>query len=113
VAVLKEWLRLNAEEADYKKAIKTAEAALDQRVYEKYPQLTVAEIKTLVVEDKWLAALAVAVQGELERVSQGLTGRVRVLAERYAVPLPRLVEEVEMLSARVAEHLKQMGAVWN
>lgn len=113
VAVLKEWLRLNAEEADYKKAIKTAEAALDQRVYEKYPQLTAAEIKTLVVEDKWLAALAVAVQGELERVSQGLTGRVRVLAERYAVPLPRLVEEVEMLSARVAEHLKQMGAVWS
>ena len=50
-------------------------------------------------------------QGELDRVSQTLTGRIRELAERYATPLPQLVDEVETLAARVEEHLKKMGAV--
>jgi len=112
VAVLKQWLKLNTEEADYKKAIKEAEAALDLLAYGKYPQLTEAEIKTLVVDDKWLTTITAAVQGELDRVSQTLTGRIRQLAERYATPLPKLIDEVEALSARVDEHLKKMGAVW-
>ena len=47
------------------------------------------------------------------RVSQALTGRIRQLAERYATPLPRLAEEVDTLAARVDEHLKTMGWVWN
>jgi hypothetical protein len=37
---------------------------------------------------KWMARLSAAVQGELDRVSQTLTGRIRELAERYATPLP-------------------------
>jgi type I restriction enzyme M protein len=49
------------------------------------------------------------VQGELDRVSQTLTGRIRELSERYASPLPKLTDEVEKLSARVNEHLKKMG----
>ena len=109
VDVLKQWLKLNGAEADYKKAIKEAEAILDRLAYEKYPELTEAEIKTLVVDDKWLRAIAAAVQGELDRVSQTLTGRVRQLAERYAMPLPKLVDEVAALSARVDEHLRRMG----
>ena len=52
-------------------------------------------------------------QSELDRVSQALTRRIRQLADRYAIPFPALVEEVETLSARVDEHLKRMGAVWN
>jgi type I restriction enzyme M protein len=74
--------------------------------------LSEAEIKTLVVDDKWMARLSAAVQGELDRVSQTLTGRIRELAERYAMPLPKLTEEVETLAARVDEHLKKMGASW-
>ena len=40
-------------------------------------------------------------QGELDRVSQTLTGRIRQLAERYATPLPQLTDEVATLAARV------------
>ncbi len=58
---------------------------------------------------QWLTMLGAAVQGELDRVSQTLTGRVRQLAERYAEPLPKLEDEVEVLAARVAGHLKRMG----
>ncbi len=75
----------------------------------KYPTLTEADIRTLVVDDKWLATLATAVKGELDRISQTLAGRIRQLAERYATPLPQLTDEVAALAARVDEHLKKMG----
>ena len=94
------------------KAVKDAQKALDTKVAAKYGKLTEAEIKALVVEDKWLAALAASVQGELDRVSQALTGRIKQLADRYATPLPRLADEVETLTARVDEHLKKMGFAW-
>ena len=74
--------------------------------------LSEEEVKALVVEDKWLTTLASDVQTELNRISQALTGRIKELAERYATPLPKLTEEVEILSAHVDEHLKKMGFVW-
>ena len=108
-AILKHWLELSENETALKRAVKEQEIALDTLAYEKYPQLSETEIKTLVVDDKWMARLSAAVQGELDRVSQTLTGRIRELAERYATPLPQLTDEVETLSARVGEHLKKMG----
>ena len=112
-AVLRRWLELSESETATKRAVKELEAALDTLAYETYPKLTKVEIKTVVVDDKWMTHLSNAVQGELDRVSQTLTGRIRELAERYATPLPQLVDEVATLAARVDEHLKKMGAVWN
>ncbi|MDX9733215.1 MAG: class I SAM-dependent DNA methyltransferase [Thermoanaerobaculia bacterium] len=111
-AVLRRWVELSESEAALKREVREQDAALDTRAYEKYPTLTEAEIKTLVIDDKWMARLAAAVQGELDRVSQTLTGRIRELAERYATPLPVLVDEVATLAARVDGHLKKMGKTW-
>ncbi len=109
-AVLQQWLNLSTEETDLKRAIRDAESALDQQAYEKYPKLTEPEIQTLVVDDKWLTAIAAAaIQGELDRVSQTLTSRIRLLADRYDAPLPQIVDEVAALSAKVERHLKKMG----
>ena len=107
-AVLARWLELSETETALKRAVKEQEAALDKLAYERYPTLTEAEIKTLVIDDKWMARLAAAVQGELERVSQTLTYRIRELAERYATPLPQIVEEVNTLAALVQEHLEKI-----
>ena len=96
-------------ETALKRSVKDQYIALDALAFAKYANLTEAEIKTLVVDDKWMARLSAAVQGELDRVSQTLTGRIRELAERYATPLPKLSEDVETLSERVAEHLAKMG----
>jgi type I restriction enzyme M protein len=84
---------------------------LERKVDGQYPKLTENEIETLVVDDKWVATLAAAVRGELNRVSQTLTGRIRQLAERYAAPLPQLTDEVAALAACVDGHLKKMGAM--
>ena len=111
-AVLLEWLNLDHRATELNRKLKSAQAALMEKVAAKYAKLTEDEIKTLVVDDKWLATIAAAVQGELDRVSQTLTGRIRQLAERYATPLPQLTDEVATLAARVDGHLKKMGAVW-
>ena len=109
---LEAYAALLDQQADAKARLKTAQDDLEAKLDAKYPTLTEADIQTLVVDDKWLATLAAAVQGELDRVSQTLTGRIRQLAERYATPLPQLTDEVATLAARVDEHLKKMGAVW-
>jgi type I restriction enzyme M protein len=112
-AALNEWLKLANEEADLKKRLKEAEADVDAKAYKKYAMLAEAEIKTLVVDDKWLAALDTAIHGEMDRVSQALTQRVKVLAERYETPMPQMVRCVDELEATVNRHLKQMGFSWN
>ena len=81
--------------------------------YSRYPKLTVAEIKTLVVDDKWLAALEVMIHGELDRVSQQITRRIKELAERYETPLPEMTRRVAELESRVNHHLTRMGFEWN
>ncbi len=110
--LLKDYQALIEREADASKQVNNALRALITKAAAKYEKLTDAEIKTLVVDDKWLATLATAVQGELDRVSQTLTGRIRQLAERYATPLPQLTGELATLAARVDGHLKKMGVVW-
>ena len=109
---LQDYLVLIGQEADAGSKIKAAQEALITKVATKYGQLTEGDIKTLAVEDKWIATLAIAVQGELDRVSRTLTGRIRELAERYATPLPEITDEVERISSRVDEHLKKMGVTW-
>jgi type I restriction enzyme M protein len=110
---LEEYAALLDHQAETKVRLKAAQENLEAKLDTKYSTLTEDEIKALVIEDKWLPSIAAAVQGELRRVSQTLTGRIRQLAERYATPLPQLTEEVAYLASRVDEHLKRMGAVWN
>jgi type I restriction enzyme M protein len=83
---LEDYSNLLDQQAATKARLKTAQDDLEAKLDAKYPTLTEDEIKTLVVDDKWLATIAAAVQGELDRVSQTLTGRIRQLAERYAPP---------------------------
>lgn len=111
--LLEQYLELIEQEAAAGKQVKNSQKTLDAMVKAKYAELTEAEVKTLVVDDKWLATLAADVQTELDRVSQALTSRIKQLAERYATPLPKLTQEVEALSATVDAHLKRMGFVWN
>jgi type I restriction enzyme M protein len=111
-AVLNDWLKLNDQESDLKKRLKDAEAALDANAYAKYPKLTESDIKSLVVDDKWLAALDAAIHAEMDRVSQQLTQRVKQLAERYETSLPHATNRVAELEAKVNRHLEKMGFAW-
>ncbi len=110
--VLKKWLELHEKEAKLKKQLKDAEGALDKAAYEHYPKLSEAEIKTLVVDDKWLTAVETQIRGKIDRVSHGLTDRVKALVDRYDTQLPQLTERVSIAESRVARHLERMGFQW-
>jgi type I restriction enzyme M protein len=112
LAVLQKCAALFDEDAETKIKIKEAEQDLEKHVLAKYPALSIDEIKTLVVERKWLDALAAAHVGEVDRLSQILTSRVTELTLRYAVPMPAIAKTVEDLSSKVETHLKKMGFVW-
>ena len=112
-AALEQYAHLLKQQSDVNAKRKDAQEDLDQKIDAKYPRLSEAEIKTLVVDDKWMARLSTSVQSEIDRVSQTLTGRIRQLAERYTTPLPKLTGQVERLAASVEGHLRRMGAVWN
>ncbi|MDT8397452.1 MAG: class I SAM-dependent DNA methyltransferase [Pseudomonadales bacterium] len=109
---LEHCLGLLETEALAKMAVKTLQEKLDKQVLDKYPKLTEAEIKTLVVEDKWFAAIESAIDGEVQRLTQQLAGRVKELEERYAQPLPVLEREVEVFNEKVEGHLKKMELTW-
>lgn len=106
---LQTFLALIDQEAEAGATFKAAQDALMAKVLVKDTKITENEIKALVVDDKWLASIEAAVQDELSWLSQSLTGRVRQLAERYAKPLPKLSAAVEVLAARLENHLRTMG----
>ena len=108
-SALQRCLALIEVESSAGKAVKGSQEELDQKVLDHYAVLTEAEIKTLVVEDKWFASIRAALESEVQRLTQQLAGRVRELEERYASPLPELEREVEEFGTKVEGHLKKMG----
>ena len=75
----------------------------------RYATLTEAQIKALVVEDKWFASIRVAIESEVQRLTQQLAGCLKDLEERYARPLPELEREVDEFGEKVEGHLRKMG----
>jgi type I restriction enzyme M protein len=113
VKALKQASTLFNAEATTKKVVKEAQEALDLSVYNQYPKLTIDDITTLIVNDKWLATLQANIVSEIERVTQQMANRVKQLEERYSTPLPTLSKSVDDLSDKVADHLKAMGLEWS
>jgi len=109
----KAYLDLLAKQTSTNKKIKEANTELDKKLYVKYPTLNEDEIKTLVVDDKWMTLISREIRAEMDRISQRLTQRIKELAERYETPLPKQTVEVSTLEKRVNAHLKKMGFVWN
>ncbi|WP_437194491.1 type I restriction-modification system subunit M [Planctomicrobium sp. SH527] len=106
---LTQYLDLCTQEGLLRKQITGVEKKLDDLAYQRYPKLSESEVKSLVVDDKWLAALDARIHGEMDRVSQQLTSRVKELAERYESTLPELTLKVAEIEAKVSSHLEKMG----
>ena len=109
---LTEYKELMNKEAELKKQIKETEANLDKELFTKYKSLTEDELKSLIIEDKWMTSLHNSVKNEMERISHKLAERIKELAERYETPLPVLNEDVKVLTKKVDSHLEKMGYKW-
>ncbi|WP_297447659.1 type I restriction-modification system subunit M [uncultured Alistipes sp.] len=109
IAVLTQYLKLKEDISLTKKTLKTLKYNLLTALTVKYTNLTKDDIKRLVIEKKWFAALSARLNSEIQRVGQQLTSKVSALAERYAQTLPEIDAGIADLEAKVAAHLKQMG----
>jgi len=112
LSVLKKYADLMENESKYNTAIKTAKAALDKVVMDKYPELTIDEIKELVINKKWCDDLYDSIDALFSAISHHLAGRITELCERYAQTLPELEHQVEEYEAKVKSHLERMGFAW-
>ena len=110
--VLEAYLKLVDDESDANKKVKDAMKALDKKVNEKYKVLTEDEIKTLVVDMKWIPYIVREVNNEMDRVSHRLASRIKELAERYDKTLSELEDEMKSYSVKVEKHLERMGFAW-
>lgn len=106
------YLSILDKETELKNRVREAEAVLDKLAFEKYPNLSEGDVKSLVIDSKWIAALDNSIRKELNNVSQMLSGRTRQLAERYGSPMSSLLHEITVLSGQTTKHLELMGFVW-
>ena len=105
-------INLDTQQTELRANIKKLEDALDKLAYEKYPHLSEGEVKSILIDHKWLPVIEMTVKTEMERTSQQLTGRIKELIERYSTPLPKIDEEIKSLEDKVNTHLLKMGFVW-
>jgi type I restriction enzyme M protein len=111
-SLLNRYLQLIEQAMEAGKMVRDTQKALDDKVSAHYARLTLNEIKTLVIDDKWLATLAADVDAQAQAIASQFAARIKELAERYAAPLPQLTGDVETLAAKVATHLQKMGFAW-
>ncbi|GEB95946.1 type I restriction-modification system subunit M [Microbacterium lacticum] len=109
IAALNALTKLYANESAAKKAVKDAAAKLDEMALAQYGELTTDDVKALVIDDKWGAAIAAGIASELVAAVQKFTTRLRVLADRYEATVSDLDAAFEALSAKAAEHLAAIG----
>jgi len=105
---LQAYKKLMEDEATTKAEIKKATAELEILIIKKYPTLKIDEIKTIVVDKKWMHNIEQRIRTEMNNISHRLTQRIKELAERYETPLPQLNDEVNNLENKVKKHLRQM-----
>ncbi|HUM80268.1 MAG TPA: type I restriction-modification system subunit M [Methanothrix sp.] len=111
--LLKELSSLFDQENSLKVVQKYLENTLALQLKQKITKLSHDEIKSLLVEDKWLARLQTELLDSIDLISHRFSSHLQELAERYAEPLPQIEQEVAELSKKVEEHLKKMGFSWN
>jgi len=109
---LRELSSLFEQENSLKTVQKYLETTLALQLKQKITMLSQDEIKSLLVEDKWLARLQSELLDSIDMISHRFSSRLQELAERYAEPLPEIEQEVAELSNKVEEHLKKMGFSW-
>lgn len=109
LTILKQWLKLSNEKDDLSKTLKMKRNELTDAVVKKYAALTEDEIKTLVIQRKWLASIISGCEALMQTVTHRISSDVTTLVERYETTLPELAQDVTKYEDEVKGYLKEMG----
>jgi type I restriction enzyme M protein len=110
--MLKQYENLIISEGSHNTNIKNAIIELEKVVFDKYKELSIDEIKDIVVETKWCKTIFEDVDAIYSAISHRLTNRISEIVARYDETLPNIEEEVEIYEATVKIHLERMGFLW-
>ena len=106
------YTELSAKVKEYTKIVKELNAALDETEKAKYAELTIDEVKELLVNQKWYYTIFDGISELYSATSHNMANRISELANRYESTLPSLEKEVEEYEANVKSHLERMGFNW-
>ena len=110
--ILLTYTELSANVKEYTKIVKELNAALDEAEKAKYAELTIEEVKELLVNHKWYYTIFDGISELYSATSHNMANRISELANRYESTLPSLEKEVEKYEAKVKSHLERMGFSW-
>lgn len=97
---------------EYTKIVKELNIALDEAEKDKYAELTIDEVKELLVNQKWYYTIFDGISELYSATSHSMANKISELANRYADTLPSIEKEVEEYEAKVKFHLERMGFEW-
>lgn len=109
VKILKQWLALSDKKDGLNIELKKKRSDLTDDVVAKYAELKPDEIKTLVVERKWLASVVGGCEALMQSVTHRIATDVTALAERYESTMSILAQNVINFEDEVNNYLKEMG----
>ena len=112
LVILKQYDKLVKDEAAVSKSIKEKLGALDRLVIKKYGELSIKQIKELVVDKKWCATVYASIEEINTALVHRLTNRITELVERYEQTLPEIENEIADYESKVKVHLERMGFSW-
>jgi len=110
--VLNQYCELADKIKKYTKIVKQLNATLDNAVRAKYTELSIDEIKELLINRKWYYTIFDGVKALYVTTSHNMASRISELTERYEDTLPELLTQVNDYEAKVKAHLERMGFVW-
>lgn len=88
--MLQAYKKLMEDETAIQSKIKATLAELEKKIIAQYPKLSIDEIKTIVVDKKWMTNIEQRISNEMVNISYRLTQRINELADRYTIPLPKI-----------------------
>lgn len=97
---------------EYTKIVKELNIALDEAEKDKYAELTIDEVKELLVNQKWYYTIFDGISELYSATSHSMANKISELANRYADTLPSIEKEVEEYEAKIKFHLERMGFEW-
>ena len=113
IDVLMDWLDMDTAGEELRRKVKMAETRLDALAFEKYKDLSEAEVQTLLVDKKWMYSINSTIQSEIDSITETLLSSVRLLEKRYALCLPNMTARTAKLEAKSRAQLNRMGFAWD
>lgn len=109
IRALNHLVSLYNREASAKKMVKDTQFRLDTAALAQYGKLSDDDVKLLVLEDKWGTAITHGITSEIINLTLILVARIKELGQRYDETVDDLDSELDALTAKVSQHLADMG----